>query len=160
MSRHRLHVATLYSCRDIPALLPMSRPQNDVATSNQLSPISATSRRHSSMSRRPLQSPMSRRRNDVATISLLSPISVTSRRQTMSRPRPSCQPCRDLKHDVATSHSHWPNLRPTATQPGRDATFWSRPHVQPNQVATSYRCRDLKQVLTCSFFFFFFLLLL
>ena len=55
MSRHRLHVATSYtaahvatsySCRDIPTLLPMSRPQNDVATSNQFSPISTTSRRH------------------------------------------------------------------------------------------------------------------
>ena len=46
-------------CRDIPTLLPMSRPQNDVATSNQLSPISAMSRRHFSMSRRPLLPPMS-----------------------------------------------------------------------------------------------------
>ena len=36
------------------------------------------------------------------------------------------------------------SLRPTVTQPGRNATPWSRPHVQPNQVATSNGYRNLK----------------
>ena len=50
-----------------PTLPPMSRPQNDVATPNQLSPISAMSRHHFSMSQPPLLPPMSRPQNDVAT---------------------------------------------------------------------------------------------
>ena len=37
-----------------------------------------------------------------------------------------------------------PSLRPTVTGPGRDATSWSRPHAQPNQIATSNLCCDLK----------------
>ena len=80
------YVATSISCRDIasahnglsrsrrqapgrnlPRCYPCRDLKNDVGTSNQLSPISATSRRHSSMSRRPLQPPMSRPQNDVAT---------------------------------------------------------------------------------------------
>ena len=78
MSRHRFHVATSISCRDLvsthsgisrsrrqtpgrdlPHCYPCRDLKNDVATSTQLSPISATSRRHLSMSRPPLLPPMS-----------------------------------------------------------------------------------------------------
>ena len=143
MSRHQIHVATSHTIahvatsnpcrdavsshsgisrsrcqnpgRDLPHCYPCHDLENDVATSTQLSPISATSRRHFSMSRPPLLPPMSRPQNDVAT-------SIP----TGQNPRSSI-------------------LRPTATQPGRDATSWSRPHVQPNQVTTSNPCRDLNR---------------
>ena len=101
--------------RDLPHCYPCRDLKNDVATSTQLSPITATSRRHFSMSQPLLLPPMLRPQNDVAT-------SIP----TGQNPRSSI-------------------LRPTATQPGRDATSWSRPHVQPNQVATSNPCRDLNR---------------
>ena len=68
---------------------------------------------------------------------------------------PTSNPCRDLKtrsrHQIhivllRRQNPRSPSLRPTATQLGRDATSWSRPHAQPNQVATSNRCRDLKSM--------------
>ena len=120
MSRHQIHVATSFlptvgfPGRDAKLQVATSQIATHVATSTQLSPISATSRRHFSMSRPPLLPPMSRPQNDVAT-------SIP----TGQNPKSSI-------------------LRPTATQPSRDATSWSRPQVQPNQVATSNRCRDLK----------------
>ena len=76
------YVATSISCRDLvsthsgisrsqhqnsrsrpPLLLPMLRPQNDVVTSNQLSPSSTTSRRHFPLLRPPLLTLMSRPQN-------------------------------------------------------------------------------------------------
>ena len=111
--------------RDLPHCYPCRDLKNDVTTSTQLSPIFATSRRPFSMSQPPLLPPMSRPQNDVAT-------SIP----TGQNPRSSI-------------------LRPTATQPGNDATSWSRPHVQPNQVVTSNPCRDLnKSQPTTTFFFF------
>ena len=70
-------------------------------------------------------------------------------RQNPGHDLPRYHPCRDNKNDVATSnltcqYPRSPSLRPTATQLGGDTTSWSRPHAQPNQVATSNRCRDLK----------------
>ena len=101
--------------REIPQCYPCRDLKNDVTTSTQFSPISAKSRRHFSMSRPLLLPPMSRPQNDVAT-------SIP----TGQNPRSSI-------------------LRPTATQLGHDATFWSRPHVQPTQVMTSNPCRDLNK---------------
>ena len=143
MSRHQIHVATSHTVahvatsnpcrntvsahsgisksrrqkpgRDLPHCYPCRDLKNDVATLTQLSPISATSRRHFSMSRPPLLPPMSRPQNDVAT---------------------SIPTGQNLKSSI---------LRPTATQPGHDATSRSRPQVQPNQVATSNPCRDLNR---------------
>ena len=80
MSRHQFHVATSFlptvgfpgrdtknpGC-DLPHCNPCRDLKNDVAASNQLSPISATSRRYFSMSRPPLLPPMSRPQNDVTT---------------------------------------------------------------------------------------------
>ena len=89
-------------CRDIksmsrhPTLLPMSRPQNDVATSNQLSPIFATSRHPFSMSRPPLQPPMSRPQNDVATCNPTCCNSARSRRQFLVATSRSTRLGRDL----------------------------------------------------------------
>ena len=105
------------------------------------------------------------------TVSTHSGIS-RSRHQKPGRDLPHCYPCRDLNSaqphfcyvatpffhvatslvaaHVATSIPTGQNprssiLKPTATQPGRDATSWSRPHVKPNQVATSNPCRDLNR---------------
>ena len=146
MSRHRFHVATSFlptvgfpsrdtknpghdlphchPCRD---LKMMSRPQiqlGQITTSNSQV---ATPKGH----------PTSRPQIHVAT-----PFLLNQNKQG-----------RDLKmrsrhqiHSVLLRRQNprSPSLRPTATQLGRDATSWSRPHAQPNQVATSNRCRDLK----------------
>ena len=97
MSRHQIHVATSHTVahvatsnpcrdtvsahsgisrsrrqtpdRDLPYCYPCRDLKNDVTTSTQLSPISATSRRHFSMLRPSLLPPMSRPQNDVATSS-------------------------------------------------------------------------------------------
>ena len=139
------YVATSTSCRDfvpVHSVIPRSRRQNpsrdlphchpcrdlknDVATSNPTGQITtsnfqvATPKGHLTL----------RPQFHVAT-----PFSPKSE-QTMSQPQ----------NDVATPihnvllrrQNPWsPSLRPTTTQPGRDATSWSRPHAQPNQVATS-----------------------
>ena len=125
MSRHQIHVATSHTVahvatsnpcrdtdsahsgisrsrhqkpgRDLPHCYPCRDLKNDVATLTQLSPISATLRRHFSMSRPPLLPPMSLPQNDV-------PTSIPTGQNPMSS-----------------------ILRPTATQPGRDATSWSLP---------------------------------
>ena len=143
MSRHQIHVATSHTvahvvtsnpCRDtvsahigvsrsrrqnpghdLPYYYPCRDLKNDVATSTQLSLICDTSRRHFF---------------HVATSFVATHIATSK-----------C--CRDI-------NINWPKskvviLRPTATQPGRNATSWSRPHVQPNQVATSNLCRDLNR---------------
>ena len=94
-------------CRDIPTLLPMSRPQNDVATSNQLNPISATSRRHFSMSRPPLQPPMSRPQAQLATSCCNS---ARSRRPFPGRDLTSHHTRSRPQIHVATSTG--PNLQP------------------------------------------------
>ena len=132
MSRHQVHVATSHTaahvatsnpcrdvvsahsgisksrrrnpCRDLPYCCPCHDLKNDVATSNQLSPISATSRRHFSMLRRPLLSPMSRHQNHVATSSCSSRL----------------PPSRNLKIQVAILSS----LNQVATSNlGRDPTL-------------------------------------
>ena len=128
MSRHRFHVATSF----LPTVgFPGLDAKSQVATSHTVIHV-ATSKMTSrpqlsstpfllcrdaifSMSRPPLLPPMSRPQNDVAT---------------------SIPTCQNPKSSI---------LRPTATQPGRDATSWSRPHVQPNQVATSNPCHDLNR---------------
>ena len=73
MSRHQSHVATSFlptvgfpshdtknPGHDLPHCHLCRELKNDVATSNKLSPISTTPRRHFSMSRPPLLPPMSR----------------------------------------------------------------------------------------------------
>ena len=128
MSRHQIHVATPFlptvgfPGRDAKLQVATSHTATHVATSKMMSrpQLSSTPfllRRDAnfSMSRPPLLPPMSRPQNDVAT-------SIP----TGQNPRSSI-------------------LRPTATQRGRDAISWSRPHVQPNQVATSNPCRDLNR---------------
>ena len=124
MSRHQIHVATSHTVahvatpflptvgfpgRDLPYCCPCRDLKNDVATSTQLSPISATSRRHFSMSR-PL---------------LLLPLKMMSRHQFLwpkfqvVHPETYCNPARSRNHFlVATS-------RPT--KPGRDLKSMSRP---------------------------------
>ena len=92
-----------HSCRDL---------KNDVATSNQLSPISATSRRHFSMSRPPLLPPMSRPQNDVATSNSIGQITTFNFQVATPQGHPTSRPqihvatpflpqsekqCRDLK---------------------------------------------------------------
>ena len=142
-------------CRDIKSVSrhhsgqPRSRPQNGVAT-----PFLLPSPKPGSNTK--TRSRPSWRVTYVATSiscrdfgSAHSGIS-RSRRQNPSPDLPHCHPCHDLKNDVATSYPTSQNprlssLRPTATQPGRDATSWSRPHVQPNQVTTSNPCRDLNR---------------
>ena len=131
----------------------MSRPYNDVVTSSLLSPLSATSRRHSSMSRRPLQPPMSRRQHDVATSTPTYCYSARSRRPFSCRDLPCCYPRRDVK--MMSRHQAQLAISCRNSARSRRPFSWSRPHVQPHQVATSQRCRGLKQVLCTSFFFFF-----
>ena len=128
-------VATPTPCRDLPSdpiTQIRSRPQNGVATSVPNKP----GRDVNSMSRPPFQP---NQNNEVAT---------SKRGHDTKSPVSSC----DAKIPKL------PSLRPTATQPCRDATSWSRPHAQTSQVATSDRCCDLKAVLFCNdlplFFFF------
>ena len=151
MSRHRFHVATSHTA-------PMSRHQIHVATSipnrpgrdlletNLCRDIIFMSRPHSSpqwdfqvatpksMSRPPILPLMSRTQNDVATSTSTQPHLCYV--ATPCRDLPCCHPCRDLKM-MSRHQFQLAKLRPTATQPGRDATSWSRPHAQPSQVATS-----------------------
>ena len=150
-------VATPTPCRDLPSgpiTLIRSRPQNGVATSVPNRP----SRDVNSMSQ-PLSNLTkkirSRPQNGVAT-----PISYRPSRDLKSYVATPFLPNqnkrgRDLKtrsrhqfHNVLQRHQNprSPSLRPTATQPGRDATSWSRPQTaQSNlcQVATPKGCHDV-----------------
>ena len=139
MSRHQIHVATSHTVahvatsnpcrdtvfahsgisrsrrqkpgRDLPHCYPCRDLKNDVATSTQLSPISATSRRHFSMLRPPLLPPMSRHQYQLAKI-------------LGRHPETYCNPARSRRHFLAaTSHP---------TKPGRDLTSnqtRSRPQI-------------------------------
>ena len=102
-------VATPTPCCDLPSgsiTLIRSRPQSGVATSVPSRP----GRDINSMSRPSFQHSQNKRGRDLKTRSRHQIHSVLLRRKN---PRS-------------------PSLRPTATQPGRDTTSWSRPHAQPN----------------------------
>ena len=128
----------------------MSRPHNNVATSSLLSPISATSRRRSSMSRRPLQPPMSRRQHDVATSTPTCCYSARSRRPFPCRDLLCCYPRRDL---IMMSRHQF-----QLAIPRRDLNPMSRRQPLLIQVATPTGRRDTNPSSFCKkiFFFFFF----
>ena len=158
MSRHQLHLATSIPNkpgRDVkmmsrpPALAPMLRRQNDVATSYHLSLIYATSRRHVATSLATSHVATSLATSHVATSLRCRDIktaSIMSRRQisVATPPRPlhvaTSSPAGHFLlqlSQVATSLFLVATSRPTT--PGRDLISMSRP----------------QQVLTCSPFFFF-----
>ena len=116
-----------------PTMPPMSRPQNDVATSNPTSQVTTSN----SQIATPKGHPTSRPQIHVATPFL--PNQNKRGRDLNTRSRHQI-------HSVLLRRQNprSPNLRPTVTQSGRDATSWLRPHAQPNQVVTSNRCRNLK----------------
>ena len=105
-------VATPKSRSRPPTLLPMSRPQNDVATSNPTGQITTSNFQVAT----PKGHPTSRPQIHVATLLLPQSEQTRSRHQI---------------HSVLLRRQNprSPSLRPTATQPGRDATSWSRPHA-------------------------------
>ena len=129
-----------------PILLPMSRPQNDVATSTQLSPISSTSRRHFSMSRPPLLPPMSRPQNDVATSIPTGQITTQNFQVATPKGHPTSRPQihvatptllvrvatptghRDLAFSSPGRVHHAPAMR-TCCLVCHDPKFGSRPHA-------------------------------
>ena len=152
MSRHQIHVATTHTvahvatsnpCRDLPHYCPCR---------DNVSAHSGVSRSRRQTPGRDLTycCPCRDLKNDVVTSTQLSPISATSRchffhvtTSFAATHVATSKCCPDI-------NINWPKskaviLRPTATQPGRDATSWSRPHVQPNQVASSNLCRDLNK---------------
>ena len=133
-------------CRDIKLVSrhrsghSRSRPQNGVATPFLL-PSLKPGRDIKFMSRPPALPPM------------LRPQSPTGQAATsISMSRPLFQPNQNKRCcDLKTMSRHQLPQRPPVTpksqvvKPGRDATSWSRPHAQLNQVATSTRCRDLSR---------------
>ena len=128
MSRHQFHVATLFLPivgflgRDAKIQVATSHTVTHVATSKMmLRPQIQLAKSQPQIFRSQLQKAIPRR--DLKFMSRHQIHNVLLRRQN---PRS-------------------PSLRPTATQPGRDATSWLGRHAQPNQVATSNRCRDLNR---------------
>ena len=154
MSRHQFHVATSFPNRPGRDVSSMSRPPGDQPMSQHQFHVATSFLPTVGFPGRDakLQVTTSHTPTHVATSKM------------MSRPQLSSAPfllCRDsifffhvatslAATHVATSIPTGQNprssiLRPTTTQPGRDATSWSRPHIQPNQVATSNPCRDLNR---------------
>ena len=143
MSRYQIHVATSHNV----AHVATSNPCRDTISAH--SGVSR-SRRQTPGCDLPYCCPCCDLKNDVATSTQLSPISATSRRHffhvatSLAATHVATSKCyRDI-------NINWPKskvviLRPTATQPGRDATSWSQPHVKPNQVATSNLCHHLNR---------------
>ena len=147
MSRHQFHVAASFlptvgfpgrdttnpgrdllhchRCRDLKNDVTASNPTCQITTSNfhVATPKGHPTSRYQIHVATPFSPNQNKRGRDLKTRSRHQIHSVLLRRQN---PRS-------------------PSLRPTATQPGRDTTSWSRPHIQPNQVATSNRCRDLNR---------------
>ena len=163
MSRHQIHVTTSHTvahvatsnpCRDVvsahsgisrsrrqapgcdlPRCYPCCDLKNDVATSNQFSPISATSRHHSSMSRRPLRPLMSRPHNDVATSSSIRQPESGRDINLMSR------------HQFPVPSLATPNM--SSAQPGHDFHILSRPQPCLARSQRHFPCRDLGLFTPC-----------
>ena len=120
--------------RDLPHCHPCHDLKNDVVTSNPTGQITTSNFQVAT----PKGHPTSRPQIHVAT-----PFSPNQNKR-------GCDLKTRSRHQIHSvllrrQNPRSPSLRPTATQPGRDATSWSRPHSQPNQVATSNRCHDLNR---------------
>ena len=151
------YVATSSSCRDLNSQQARSRRQFHVATSWRLTYVATSiscrniTSAHNGHSR-------SQHRNPCRGLPHCRPcrdINFMSRHcfcSTKTDQVATSLPCRDLtcyhpRRDLKMMSRH--QAASQGFQPCRHSSqiatsiSWSRPHAQPNQVATSYRCRDL-----------------